>query len=88
MRNTAKNVMTNYTERKNKKMTYKTIYHFLVLDEIKDGKTVYCLDRKEKQVYCVNELTVNDTVAMINANDTEPDRFEYWIEEKEEKENA
>lgn len=73
-------------------MTYKTIYHFLVLDEIKEGKSVYCLDRKAREVHCVNELTVNDTVAMLNADSTEPDRFEYWVEEKneetEEGENA
>lgn len=69
-------------------MTYKTIYHFLVLDEIKKGETVYCLDRKAREVYCVNELTVNDTVAMLNAEGIKPDRFEYWVEKKEEKENA
>lgn len=66
-------------------MKYKAVYHFMVIDKIMEGKTVYCLDKKAREVHTVNELTMNDMVAILNAENTEPDRFEYWEEVKDEK---
>ena len=60
---------------------YKEVYKFSVFDEIEKGKTVYCLDRKSKEVYSVNELTVNDAVAILKGAEEEPQRFEFWEED-------
>jgi urease gamma subunit len=61
-------------------MKYKQIYSFLVLDNIRDGKTVYLLDRKARAVICVNDMCVSDLVEVINTEDT-TGRFEFWHEE-------
>ena len=59
---------------------YKDVHKFLLFDEIKNGKTVYCLDRKSREVHTVNELTVNDMVAILKGAEEEPQRFEFWEE--------
>jgi hypothetical protein len=71
-------------------MEYKKVYEFEIFDEIKKGNTVYCLDRAAREVFVVNEMTVDDLVGVIKAENTEPKRFECWeeVEETEEKENA
>ena len=68
-------------------MKYKDLYGFQVMSEIEKGKTVYFLDRKARAVNVVNELTVNDAMALIKSADECRDRFEFWVEE-EENENA
>lgn len=61
--------------------TYNTIYSFEVLDKIKEGAKVYVLDREEKAVYCVNDISVADLAQLEIFGKTNKKRFEYWIEE-------
>lgn len=71
-------------------MNYKSVYSCWLFDEVKSGKKVYALDRKFKKVSLVNDLTVDQLVAVMNSADEEPTRYEFWYEEEvtEEKENA
>ena len=62
-------------------MTYKKVYHFNVLDEIENGKEVCCLDRKERDVFAVNNLAVKYVVRLINDAKEDNDRYEFWREE-------
>lgn len=71
-------------------MNYKSVYSCWLFDDVKSGKKVYALDRKLKRVSLVNDLTVDQLVAVINSDEAEPSRYEFWYEEEvtEEKENA
>jgi hypothetical protein len=66
-------------------MTYNTIYHWRALDEIKQGKTVYILDKGNREVYCLNSMKVESALMMLEEAEKEASRFEIW---KEEKDNA
>ena len=59
---------------------YKEVHRFLVFDEIKKGKTVYCLDRQTKLVHTVNDLSADDMALILNEADGAPHRFEFWEE--------
>jgi hypothetical protein len=63
-------------------MSYKSVYRFLVLDEIKRGKTVYCLDRELKVVHTVNDMSVEAAMALLNIADEDSVRFEFWEDVK------
>lgn len=69
-------------------MEYKKVYEFEIFDEIKEGNTVYCLDKAAKEVFVVNEITVDDCVSIIKAEKTEPDRFYIWKEVEKTEEEA
>lgn len=69
-------------------MLYKSVYRFLVLDEIKKGKTVYCLDREFKVVHTINDMSVEAAMALLHIADEDVPRFEFWEEVKEESKNA
>ena len=59
---------------------YKDVYRFLLFDEIKNGKTVYCLDRKMKDVVTINNVSVANALRIIKEAEEEPQRFEFWEE--------
>ena len=69
-------------------MKYISVYSCWLFDEIKDGKIVFALDRGLKKVSLVNDLTADMLVAVMNSAEAEPTRYEFWYEQKEEKENA
>ena len=69
-------------------MKYRSIYACWVVSELREGKAVYALDRKLKQVFTVNEMNVDTAIAMINDAEEHRDRYEFWAEETEENENA
>ena len=63
-------------------MRYKTIYHFMVTDEIEKGEIVYLLDREDKLVVPVNDLTFEFALGLLrDAKDN--DRYEFWKEIQE-----
>ena len=62
---------------------YKSIYSFYILDKIKEGKTVYYLDRKLHDCGVVNKTTVEDLTTILKQVEEEPTRFDFWIEEVE-----
>jgi hypothetical protein len=65
-------------------MEYKRTYSCWLYDEIKSGKKIFCLDRKFLRVVLVNDLTVDRLAALINSDNEEPTRYEFWYEEAEE----
>ena len=67
-------------------MKYKSVYNCWLFDEVKNGNMVYALDRKFKKVVLVNDLTVDQLVAVMHSADEEPTRYEFWYEETEETE--
>lgn len=68
-------------------MKFKEIYYFSVLDEIEDGKTVYCLDKELKVVKAINEVTVAEALKIIDLAKKESGRFAFWSETKESEES-
>ena len=62
---------------------YKSIYPFYVIDYVKEGNTVYYLDRKLHDCGIINRITVEDLTAILKAAEEESTRFDFWIEEKE-----
>ena len=70
-------------------MKYITIYEFYVIDEIKNGNTVYCLDRAKKSVHIMNDICVERALEIIKEAREDSDRFEFWkVVTEEENENA
>jgi hypothetical protein len=69
-------------------MSYKSVYRFLVFDEIKRGETVYCLDKEMKTVHNINDMSVEAAIALLNIADVDSVRFEFWEDVKEESKNA
>ncbi len=71
-------------------MTYKKVYHFSVLDEIKKRNTVYYLDRQYNEVGNINNMATEDTVIMLSqAEKDDSNRYAFWIEDTtEENEDA
>ena len=64
-------------------MKYKSVSAYWTIDEAKKGNVVYVLDKKTKQVLNLNELMLDTAISVINAADKDPNRFEFWTEEKE-----
>ena len=59
---------------------FKSIYHFNVIDEIGKGNNVFCLDREDQVIDCVNDMEVSEFVKITKkAAQTENNRFEFWI---------
>ena len=71
-------------------MRFKEVYHFMVWDEIKNGNTVYGLDREKKKVFICNDVCVESFIATLKEAEGDTNRFEFWKEiiESEENENA
>jgi hypothetical protein len=62
---------------------YVTIYAFEMLDMIKQGKTVYMLDKAIREVFCVNDMPVKYLVRVLN-DDNAHKRYEIWYAEDDE----
>lgn len=67
---------------------YIDVYHFQVLEEISEGKTVWVLDKADGGVTSVNDMTVTLAVDMINLANKQPDRVIFWREEEQKEENT
>lgn len=68
---------------------YKSVYYFLVIDEIMSGKAVFVLDRQNFTTIHINEMSVDEMVELINnAKKDESERYVFWTKETEENENA
>lgn len=60
---------------------YKDIYGFQTMDEIRKGKDVYVIDKKDREVYCMNTMRVADFINIVNS-DNDNDRFSFYIIEE------
>ena len=63
-------------------MKYEGIYSFNAIDAVKEGKEVYMLDRKEKEVFYVNGMEVSILCEILETADKS--RYEFWVEKGEE----
>ena len=59
---------------------YTGIYEFQVIAKVIDGKSVYMLDRKRRNIECVNGMTLNN-IAEVLKEENKNGRFEFWIVE-------
>ena len=69
-------------------MKYITIYSFRVIDEIKEGNTVYCLDKRNVSVHIMNDICMDVALTIFKEAEKDLGRFEFWKKvTKEENEN-
>lgn len=69
-------------------MRYVNVYWFNVIDTLKDGKEVFCIDKEHHEVLCVATLPVKTLVSILTVCEEKEsfDRFEfYYIAEEGEK---
>ena len=64
--------------------TYKSIYSFYVIDKIKEGKTVYYVDRKLHDCGIINNISAQEYVTILKQSEEETTRYDFWIEEEKE----
>lgn len=57
---------------------YKKIYIFEVLDKITEGKEIYCCDKQNNNVICVNNLLISGFVLLLEDAKKDNTRFEFW----------
>ena len=70
-------------------MKYITIYNFGVIDEIKEGNTVYCLDKRKVSVHIMNDICMDVALTILKEAEEDSGRFEFWKKvAKEESKNA
>lgn len=62
-------------------MQYTTVYPWMVIDEIRQGKKIFVLDRKLKNISYVNDASIEDVLRATS--ETEKDRYEFWYEEED-----
>ena len=63
-------------------MTFRTVYDFNVLDEIKAGNVVCMIDRFKGVISVVNDMPVKEYAAFANRDNTD-NRIEFYVTEKE-----
>lgn len=66
-------------------MKYISISAYWVIDEIREGKTIYVLDRKTQTVSKINSMPIQNVIK-ITEDKEEKSRYEFWYEEMEENE--
>lgn len=61
--------------------TYKDIYSFQTIDEIKSSKDVYVVDKENMKIYYLNGMTAEEFVHVVNC-DNRNDRFSFYVVEE------
>lgn len=61
-------------------MDYKTVYPCWVIDEVKNGKVVFVLDKLLMKVAVVNEMRLDDVIRITENG--EENRYEFWYVEE------
>ena len=65
---------------------YVTIYPFQVIGEIKEGKSIYCIDREQRDVLPISVMSVNTLFTILKDSEKTENygKYEfYYIEEGE-----
>ena len=63
---------------------FREVFPFRVVDAMKSGATVFCLDRKENTVEICNGMNVMQLFRVIDAaDDGRTNRFCFWLNEPE-----
>ena len=61
-------------------MKYVRVYASWAIDEVLSGHTVYCCDRIEKKVHCLNTMNLADVGKLIKRAEENCTAFELWYE--------
>lgn len=63
---------------------YRMIYAFEAITKVVSGKTVYMLDKKHRNVQCVNDMTLDALAEVLRIEDSgwAEDRFAFWYAEE------
>ena len=64
-------------------MYFKPVYSFQIIDYVKKGVPVYALDKKTREVMCVNDMPVVYFTKLVSEESAIMNRAEFWIEEVE-----
>ncbi len=64
-------------------MKYVNIFSFQAIDKLKEGKTLFVLDKKVCEVYEVCYMSVLQMMEIIK-DDGKSGRYEFWYVEEEE----
>lgn len=69
-------------------MKYISVSPYWVFDEIGNGRTIYCFAKDIKVAFTLNSIDVGTAVAIVKDAKAHTDKYDFWYEEKEEKENT
>ena len=63
-------------------MIYKNIYDFQVMETLKRGKKVYCVDKQDKKIFDMRVRTVDTVFELLEMAEKESDsnRIEFFTE--------
>ena len=59
-------------------MKYESVFMWNVMQELKDGRTVYCLDRMTHEVKDCCKISVRELLAILD--DDSEGRYDFWYE--------
>ena len=66
------------------KKSYKSIYSFEVIDKIREGFSVFLVDKEKECVESVADMEVCELAKVLNLCEKEKTRFDFWIVNMEE----
>lgn len=64
--------------------TFRTVYNWAVLEKIQEGKKVCVVDKQFHSCDTLNELIVDEAIAILKSSEECEDRYDFWIEEESE----
>lgn len=64
-------------------MKYVRVMPSWVVEEIEKGRTVYFADKKDKEVYALNDFDFATGVETLKDAKDHIDRYDFWYEEEE-----
>lgn len=65
-------------------MKYRKVYDYRVVDEMKNGVTVFCVDKEAKEVYNLAGRSASVLFHILNECDNGSERYEFFAEEGDE----
>lgn len=72
-----------------KKVIYRDLYNFEVLDKLNDGERVFVLDKALGEARLINAMTVTELMEILTSSRKEETRYIFWIiKEAEDEEDA
>lgn len=58
---------------------YKSIYSFDVIEKMKSGELVYCLDRMACKSFCMNEISAGELAGILRKSEVNATRYDFWV---------
>lgn len=60
---------------------YVHCYYWEIESLVTKGNIIWMVDMKNKQVYCINDLTYPKAIQLIQNVEEEPNRYTIWFDE-------